>query len=54
MMNTAIRVGRFAAWCTHPLAAWRVGSARARGAIVIGYAGAAYVVTFLTLWLRAS
>lgn len=50
-MNIPLRIGRFAAWCTHPFAAWTRGSARTRGAIVIGYVTGAYVVTFIGLWL---
>jgi hypothetical protein len=53
-MNLALSLGRYAACCVHPFAAWRGGSIRRRGAIVVGYAAGAYVVTFVSLWLSAS
>jgi len=44
--------GRFLALCAHPIIAWRVTSARARLAIVLGYAAAAYA-SVLTALLAA-
>ena len=55
MTRTAARsleclVGRMLAYGVHPVAAWRVTSARNRWVLVAGYGAAGYVVGLVTLF----
>jgi hypothetical protein len=47
-------VGRFAAMCAHPYAAWRTSSARGRLVVLLAYAGAVYAIVLATLMMRSS
>jgi hypothetical protein len=38
-------IGRAAAMCAHPAAAWRVGSSAARAWVLLAYFGAGYLAT---------
>ena len=48
-LNTPIILGRTAAACVHPIAAWRVFSRTWRLAVVTVFAGLSYVVVLSTL-----
>jgi hypothetical protein len=50
-MPFEIVIGRYAAWCLHPVAAWRVVKGSGRALIVATYAGASFAVTLVTLLL---
>jgi hypothetical protein len=52
-MNIDILVGRLLARCVHPFAAWNMVSRHARCMMVLSYMMAAYVTTFIGLWLTA-
>jgi len=47
--NVAALVGRCAALCAHPYAAWRLRPVSARVGLVSTYAAAAYIVVLATL-----
>jgi hypothetical protein len=49
-----ILIGRSLALCAHPIAAWRVGSIRARSIVVGSYFVASYALVFGALSLLAA
>jgi hypothetical protein len=50
-VNAPLMAGRFAAWCAHPFAAWRVVSWSRRALIVSGYFVVSYLLTIAALEL---
>ena len=48
---TEVFVGRSLALCAHPVAAWRLSSARGRLLVIAGYAAAGYMGVIDTLVL---
>jgi hypothetical protein len=46
-----ILIGRSLAFCAHPYAAWRVGSAAVRGGLLVAYFTAGYVTALCALEL---
>jgi hypothetical protein len=49
-----IMIGRSLALCVHPVAAWRVGSIRARLVVVVAYFAASYAAILAALAVIAA
>jgi hypothetical protein len=51
-MRFDIIIGRFAAKCAHPYAAWRTSSPRGRLVVLFAYLAAGYVAVLTALTVR--